>query len=106
MIGHALPELGARVWGPRSWFKEYGSGVTSPPASDAGPGGLAVRQQPRWSAEYRHRVLDDSFEEERRQARAVRPPGDLSTLHGLVKAERFSNIACSRCHYTSPPTSS
>ncbi len=79
-------------------------------ASDARPSDLTVRKQLRGSAEYRRHVLDDTFEEERWQARPVRLPGNLSTLHGLafqaVKADRFGNIACSRCHYTSPPTSS
>ncbi|MEY9963436.1 hypothetical protein ABIA33_001469 [Streptacidiphilus sp. MAP12-16] len=85
-------------------------GITSLPASAAGPSDLAIRQQLDWSAEYRHHVLDDTFEEERRQARTARPPGNLSTLHDLafqaVKADPFGNIASIRCHYTSPPTSS
>src|SRR3954451_17577922 len=104
----------SRTWragmGSQSWFKEYVFGIASLPAPDARPSDLAVRQQLHWSAEYRHHVLDDTFEEERRQARTVRLPGNLSTLHDLafqaVKADRFGNIACSRCHYTSPPTSS
>lgn len=41
---------------------------------------------------------DDTFEEERRQARTARLSGNLSNLHDLA-------FQCSRCHYTSPPTS-
>jgi hypothetical protein len=85
-------------------------GITSLPVSDARPSILTARQQLHWSTEFRHHVPGDTFEEERRQARTVRLPGNLSTLHDLVfqvvKADRFGNIACSRCHYTSPPTSS
>ena len=77
------------------------------PASDTGPGELVVRQQPYPSAGYRHHVPDDTVAEERRQARTARLPGDLSTLPDLafqaVKADRFSNIACSRCHDNQPP---
>ena len=56
----------------------------------------AVRQQLHWSAEYRYQVLDVTYEEERRQARSARVPGNLSTPHDLA-------FQCSRCHYTSPP---
>ncbi|MFE8945940.1 hypothetical protein [Streptomyces sp. NPDC007856] len=73
--------------------------ITSLPASDARLSDLAARQQLHWSAEYRHHVLEGTFEEERRQARTARLPGNLSTLHDLA-------FQCSRCHYTSPPTSS
>lgn len=80
------------------------------PASDVRPSGLVVRQQPHSSAEYRHQVLDDTFEERRRRARTVSLPGNPFTRRDLafqaVKAERFGNIARSRYHYTSPPTSS
>jgi len=85
-------------------------GVTGLPAPDARPSDLTIRQQLHRSAEYGHHVLDDTFEEERRRARTVRLPGNLSALHDLalqaVQAERFGNLARSRCHYTSPPTSS
>ncbi|MGW3912885.1 hypothetical protein ACWEBX_15380 [Streptomyces sp. NPDC005070] len=85
-------------------------GITGLPASDAGPSGLTVRQELQGCADYRHHALDDIFEGERRQARTARLPGNLSSLHDLafqaVKTDRFGNIACSRCHYTSPPTSS
>ncbi|WP_314250337.1 hypothetical protein [Streptomyces sp. DSM 40907] len=74
-------------------------GITSLPASDARHSDLAIRQQLHWSAEYRHHVMDDTFKEERRQARTARLPGNLSALHDLA-------FQCSRCHYTSPPTSS
>jgi hypothetical protein len=99
VIGHALPDLahGHRV--ARSWFEEYVFGIASLPASDAGPSDLAVRQQLHCSAEYRQHVLGDTFEEERRQARTARLPGNLSALHDLafqaLKAVRFGNIACS-----------
>ncbi|GGW72346.1 hypothetical protein [Streptomyces xantholiticus] len=106
MIGHALPDL-ARAWGHNRGLRNT---CSVSPASDARPSDLAARQQLHGSAEYRHHVLDDTFEEERRQARTVRLPENLFTLHDLafqaVKADRFGNIACSRCHYTSPPTSS
>ncbi|MFE9402152.1 hypothetical protein ACFYNY_10270 [Streptomyces sp. NPDC006530] len=77
--------------------------------SDAGRNDLMARQQRRWFTEYRPHRLNDTIEEMCRQARTTRPPETPSTLNDMafqaVKADQFGNIACSRCHHTSPPTS-
>lgn len=87
-----------RTW--RAGMESHNGGLRNTrsvsPARRARTRDPAVRQQVRRSAEYRHQVLADTFEEGHSQARTTGVPGSLSTLHDPA-------FQCSRCHYTSPP---